>query len=143
MPPEFSKGSFITIYHARRRRHDDRIGRVVVVVVATLRNPKSTWAPLVGGVEGDVANGIPDGGSAYKRAEREPRNLASLADPRPIATSTRSFPGRSEALRRDGGMFVYDEWSQGLVEENQDDRPLLQNLDNYGAAVDWSTIRSA
>jgi broad specificity phosphatase PhoE len=41
------------------------------------------------------------------------------------------------------GMFAYDSWSQNLVEENQDDRPLLQDLENYGATVDWASIRSA
>ena len=41
------------------------------------------------------------------------------------------------------GMFEYDSWSQNLVEENQDDRPLLQDLENYGATVDWASIRSA
>ena len=119
---------------------------VVVVVVATLRNPKSTWAPLVGGVGGDVANGISDGGSAYKRVKAAVGATESRFSGGSAPRSQRQLDPSPEDLKPFvgmGGMFVYDEWSQGLVEENQDDRPLLQNLDNYGAAVDWSTIRSA
>jgi broad specificity phosphatase PhoE len=41
------------------------------------------------------------------------------------------------------GMFAYDSWSQSLFEETQDERPLLQQLPKYGAAVDWSKIKSS
>ena len=119
---------------------------VVVVVVATLRNPKSTWAPPADDVEGDVAYGVSDGGSAYKRATAAvgaTESGVSGGSAPPPQQQLGPSPEDPKPFIGMGGMFVYDEWSQGLVEENQDDRPLLQNLDNYGAAVDWSSIRSA
>ena len=109
---------------------------VIAVTVMAVTGLAAGVATFAGDVESRLGD-VPTLPTHLTPAERV------VGDPVVSGVETGNWDPQQKPFTAMGGMFAYDGWTQGLFEETQDDRPLLQQLPKYGATVGWAQIKAA